>query len=119
MKSRISQLVAVLAIAAVTVALFAGSALADTEAPADGSQAIPGFGQAFGGMMDGMDQATWGEMIQHMNAIHGPELTGKMIQWMNQGGSHCTEGGGQASMMGWGFNRFNRAGSMMGGAAGQ
>ena len=135
MRSRMNQLVAVLAIAVVTMALFAGSALADAETATDGPQADPGSGQMFGGMMGGMDQETWGEMIQHMNEIHGPEQTAQMLQWMNQEDGHCTDGEGYGEMMGsgfggmlqhgfsgimgWGFNGFNGMGSMMGGVAGQ
>ncbi len=131
MKSRINQLVAVMAIIAVAGALFTGSVLAQSDTPAEGAQNDPGVGQMFGGMMGEMDQETWGEMIQHMNEIHGPELTGKMIQRMNEG-NHCSEDGGFQGMMGDGFEGmmgngfgrmmgwgFNGPGSMMGSQAGQ
>ena len=131
MKSRISQLVAVLAIVAVAGAIFAGSALAHPEAPADGSQDGAAPGWMYGGMMGEMDQELWGQMIQRMNEVHGPELTGKMIQWMEDG-NHCGGEGGFQGMMGSGFggmmgNGFNGMmdwgsngpGSMMGNILGQ
>ena len=105
MKNRIGQTVAVVAIAAVTVALFAGSVLADPGTPGGGLSTEPGFG-----MMGEMDQETWGEMIQHMTQVHGPELTGKMIQWMNEEGGHCDGEGSFPGMMGWGFNDMMRIG---------
>ncbi len=123
MKKRISQLAAIAAMVIVTVALFTGNALADTETPADTSQIDPGAGQTWGGMMGGLDQEAWGQMIQHMNEVHGPELTGQMLAWMNEEGAHCTAGDaegmmgrGFSGMMGQGFNGFHRFGSMMGDA---
>ena len=74
-----------------------------------------------------MGQETWGEMIQHMTQIHGPELTGQMLQWMSSEDMPCDEDGGPGHMMGhgsggmmsWRFNGSNRSGAMMGNALGR
>ena len=105
MKTGIGRVVAVMAVAALLLALLAGSALAQT-GTTDGS---PSEDTGFG-MMDQIDQGTWGEMIEHMIQVHGPETTAKMIEWMNEEDGDCPMEGGFPGMMGWGYGGYGRNG---------
>jgi hypothetical protein len=125
MRTLNKQLITVLALAFLALYLFSGNVLADAETPGDPSEAVVPNGTAqesSGSMMDWMGQEAWGEMIQHMTQVHGPELTGQMIQWMNSEDMPCDEAGGPGhmmgngfgGMMGWRFNGNSGGRSMMG-----
>ena len=105
MKSSFGIFVAVVGTAALFLALFASSALAQAGTTEDSPSAGAGFG-----MMGQMDQETWGEMVQHMIEVHGSETTAKMIEWMNEKGEDCPGQGGFPGMMGWGFGGASRFG---------
>ena len=125
MQARSRKLFAVLTMAVLTLALFAGNALADTEAPDASSTPESSAQSRLTRMVDRMGQEAWGQMIQQMTEIHGPEQTGQMIQWMSQEDMPCDEGSGSGhmmmgyqsgGMMNRGFNGGGGSGPMMGNA---
>jgi hypothetical protein len=100
MTNRTKKLLVALAILALTLVIFTGSALA--QSPADPE--TPDNGGWLGQMQSWMDEVhgpgSWGRMIARMTQVHGPETTGRMLQWMNEtGGCH----GDGESPMGSGF----------------
>ena len=72
--------VAVMGIALLAFALFVGTALAQSDEPAQSEAPTPGWS-----MHAQMDPQLYGQMIQHMNEVHGPEFTAEMVQRMNSG----------------------------------
>ena len=85
--------VAVMGIALLAFALFVGTALAQSDEPAQSEAPTPGWS-----MHAQMDPQLYGQMIQHMNEVHGPEFTAEMVQRMNSGETcHGADGRG----MGW------------------
>jgi hypothetical protein len=100
MKSK--KIFAITTLFVLSLALFAGAALA--QGPDNGK---PGGGWP-GPMQQWMGPEAWGEMIQHMTETHGPEFTTEMLQRMDETGG-CHGEGDYDDMM---------DGGMMGGAYG-
>jgi len=112
MKRYFNRIAVVVSIAALSVSLLAGNALADAGEPGDDTTNGGGLAQ----MVQWMGPENWGQMIQQMTQIHGAEWTAQMLQQMNEGDGNCF-GNGTGGMMGQGFNGQGGfgPGGMMGG----
>jgi hypothetical protein len=104
MNSRIKIMLTVVAVLALSLIFFVGSALAqdaDTDAAGEEGGWLPQMQQQ---MEERFGAGAWGRMIARMTERHGAEFTAERLQWMEENGCPMLNGeGGHGPMMrhGW------------------
>lgn len=92
MKTR-KNLFIFIAVVALSLVAFVGSAFAQDDTPADDATQEGNLPQMQQRMEERFGEGAWAEMIAHMTERHGAEFTAERLQWMDENGCSMLEDG--------------------------